>query len=77
MNGNLQEILGWTGRANGPMSLAGLPAELAAQLSPPQWEYTDRRSGSATEGLTVYVGAGATEDEVRRAIEDKTAVAMV
>lgn len=69
-------ILGWTRRDTGAMLTEGLPLELVAQLPQLGWEFTDRRPGSPTEGLTVYVAAGSGDEEVRWAIECKSRRAL-
>ncbi len=64
-------VLGWTLRENGSMLTEGLPADLVAQLPKLGWEFTDRRAGSASEGLTVYVPADSPEHEIIAAIQAK------
>lgn len=68
-------VAGWTLRMEGAVSLLGMSPEMAAQIAP-EWELTDRRPGSATEALTVYVRAGATDAEMGQAIQRKTAEAQ-
>lgn len=68
----LPTILGWTGRPHGCMLLDDIPAELMAQLPDLGWEYTDRRPGSSTEGLTIYVPSGSGEAIIKQAIQLKT-----
>ncbi len=66
---------GWTFNPSsqvGGMSTEGLPPEILAQL-PKQWEFTDRRKSSPTEGTTLYVPEGATHEEVLQAVGRKAA----
>jgi hypothetical protein len=71
---NAANARGWsfnpTSQAGG-MVLEGLTEAEKAQL-PKQWEFTDRRKGSPTEGTTVYVPEEATHEQILDAIDKKT-----
>lgn len=56
----------------GGMSTEGVPLEMVAQL-PKQWEFTDRRKGSPTEGMTFYVTEGSTVDQIKNRYQEKLA----
>jgi hypothetical protein len=61
---------GWTFKPTGAINTESLPPELAAKI-PKQWEFTDRRAGSPTEGFTIYVPEGATPEIIQTAITKK------
>jgi hypothetical protein len=45
----------------------GMPPEMVKQLKDqftPQWEFTDRKTGSPTEGLTIYVPEGTPKQQI-------------
>jgi hypothetical protein len=74
--GGQEEVAGWAKspevqfgsfKANDP----NLTPEMKAQL-PKTWEFTDRRAGSPTEGMTVYVPEGSAPKIIQKAIADKT-----
>lgn len=55
----------------GGMKAEGLPQEAIDQLEK-QWEFTDRRKGSQTEGTTLYVPENSPKADILKAIEKKT-----
>lgn len=65
------DVEGWSFNPIG-IKLDGIPPELASQIHQ-QWEFTDRRKGSPTEGITFYVPEGASLDVIKARIKSKTA----
>ena len=56
------------------VNFTGMPPEMVAQFKAqfkPQWEFTDRRKGSRTEGLTFYAPEGSTPQEIRQLWRNK------
>lgn len=54
---------GLTFKPQGPIQEKGLTPEELAQI-PKLWEFTDRRVGSPTEGMTIYVPEGASKEQI-------------
>lgn len=72
-----EQIKGFTFKPASSVNLEGAPPELADQIKEAnrgkEWELTDRRKGSPTEGLTTYVPEGSTREQMAKAVEDKVA----